>query len=88
MADQLVLPSADGALACQQTKARAWFETLRDQICAAFEAIEDDAPPSLYPGAAGRFERTLWTRGADGNDLGGGVMSLMKGRVFEKVGVH
>jgi len=73
----------------RKARARAWFESLRDQICAAFERIEDDAPASLYAGAAGRFVRTPWRRtdhgGADG---GGGVMSMMKGRVFEKVGVH
>ncbi len=74
----------------RKARARAWFEELRDDICAAFEAIEDDL--SSGPHAAlepGRFERTPWERtdhtGAKG---GGGIMSLMKGRVFEKVGVH
>jgi coproporphyrinogen III oxidase len=68
--------------------ARAWFETLRDQICAAFEALEDAADPALYPGEAGRFELTPWRRGDGSEDLGGGVMGLMRGRLFEKVGVH
>jgi len=76
-------------LDARKTRARAWFERLRDDICTAFERIEDDAPAGLYTGAAGRFVRTPWARtdhtGAAG---GGGVMSLMKGRVFEKVGVH
>ncbi|MFD1703341.1 oxygen-dependent coproporphyrinogen oxidase [Methylopila henanensis] len=73
-------------LDARKAQVRAWFETLRDRIHASFEALEDEAPGD---GPAGRFERTPWSRqdhtGADG---GGGVMGLMKGRLFEKVGVH
>src|SRR6185436_3041710 len=73
----------------RKTRARAWFETLRNDICAAFERLEDDAPAALYPGDAGRFERTPWNRtDHTGKPGGGGVMSMMRGRLFEKVGVH
>jgi coproporphyrinogen III oxidase len=66
--------------------AQHWFESLRDQICAACEAIEDEAGGEA---AAGRFERTGWDRPtADGSPGGGGVMSVLRGRVFEKVGVN
>jgi len=76
-------------LETRKAQARAWFEQLRDRICAAFERLEDDAPATLYSGTAGRFVRTPWTRTDHaGGPGGGGVMSLMKGRVFEKVGVH
>jgi coproporphyrinogen III oxidase len=74
-----------------KTRAKTWFESLRDQLTSAFETLEDtlpkDAPLADRP--AGRFVRTPWNRtdhsGAPG---GGGVMAVMKGRVFEKVGVH
>jgi coproporphyrinogen III oxidase len=73
----------------RKARARAWFESLRDQICVAFEALEDDAPSALYPGEAARFARTSWQRTShDGTPGGGGAMSMMHGRLFEKVGVH
>ena len=73
----------------RKARARTWFETLRDDICAAFERLEDDAPASLYPADAGRFVRTPWERtDHTGEPGGGGVMSMMRGRLFEKVGVH
>ena len=67
-------------------RARTWFESLRDQICAEFEAIEREA------GSDARFSYTPWTRdsvgGGDSGETGGGVQGLMKGKVFEKVGVN
>lgn len=66
--------------------AAQWFRTLRDQICAAFEAIEADLPTDAPMGgrAPGKFERTHWDR----PEGGFGEMSVMQGRVFEKVGVN
>ena len=73
----------------RKARARTWFEALRDDVCTAFERLEDEAPASLYPGDAGRFVRTPWDRtDAGGRPGGGGVTSMMHGRVFEKVGVH
>ena len=75
----------------EKARAEAWFAGLRDEICAAFEALEDaqDAGPfaALPPG---RFERKLTRRESpDGAEGGGGVMAVMRaGRVFEKVGVN
>ncbi len=75
----------------QKAQAAEWFRTLRDQIVAAFEGLEDshaDGPFADEP--AGRFEVTETRRSApDGGDAGGGLMSVMRGgRVFEKVGVN
>jgi len=75
----------------RQQTARAWFEALRDEICSAFEAIERDYDGPLRDRAPGSFEQTSWTRpdsDAEAGTGGGGVMSVMHGRVFEKVGVN
>ena len=67
----------------QQQRARAWFESLRDAICAEFEAIEAEA------GSDARFDYLPWDRSdPSGAPGGGGVRGVMKGRVFEKVGVN
>ena len=68
--------------------ASTWFKALQDDIIARFEALEDDASRPLYSGEAGRFEKTDWQRGDGDEDLGGGRMAIMRGKLFEKVGVH
>lgn len=73
----------------RKQQARIWFERLRDDICLALEKLEADAPTTLYPGDAGRFVRTPWDRtDHSGKPGGGGVMSVLRGRLFEKAGVH
>ena len=81
----------DSTLDQYKATARAWFEKLRDDICMNLEILETDLPPSAPHGGEtpGKFVRTPWERtdhtGAKG---GGGTMSMLAGRVFEKIGVH
>ncbi len=80
----------------KKARAAAWFTDIRDQICASFEALEDELTGTKHAGKpAGRFERKPWERpetnepNESGSILnGGGEVSIMRGRVFEKVGVN
>ena len=65
-----------------KTVTRHWFENLRDQIVVELEKLEDECSADA---PAGRFVQTPWSRANEG---GGGVMSMLHGRLFEKVGVH
>ena len=72
-----------------QEMARNWFETLRDRICATFESLENELIGTFADQPAGRFKRKIWNHEKNGTlSGGGGVMSMMHGRVFEKVGVN
>lgn len=85
------MTAAPDELEARKNAARAWFESLQLRIIAAFEALEDEAPGPFAPDAdaPGRFVLTAWGRtdpsGAPG---GGGRMGMIRGRVFEKAGVH
>lgn len=73
----------------QKHVAADWFAELRDKICNGFEAIEDDHTGAMRDRAPGHFEQSIWKRpGEGGAPGGGGEMSIMRGRVFEKVGVN
>jgi len=66
-------------------RVETWFGELRDRICEAFEAVEDEYARKCPAGqAAGRFERTKWDRQGGG----GGTIAIMRGLIFEKVGVN
>lgn len=85
------MTAADSSLNEQKDRARTWFEALRDDLCKVLEVLEAELPAGapLAGNTAGRFVRTPWIRtdhtGAPG---GGGNMSLLTGRLFEKAGVH
>ncbi len=82
---------ADAPADALKKRAANWFEELRNRICAAFESLEDELEGEnaarFAAVAPGRFERKSWEREAgDGQPGGGGVMAVLRGRVFEKVG--
>ena len=69
----------------RRVRAKAWFEALQARICAALEQLEDEAPDALYPDPPGRFDMRPWTRETG---VGGGTGGHLRGRLFEKAGVH
>ncbi|WP_304164031.1 oxygen-dependent coproporphyrinogen oxidase [Phenylobacterium aquaticum] len=69
----------------RRIRAKAWFEDLQTRIVAELEALEDEASPELFAGAPGRFDMRPWTRETG---VGGGIGGHLKGRLFEKAGVH
>ena len=88
----MTAPAIEPSLSELKDRAADWFAELRDRICASFEAIESEASGPFFdeaPTIAGQFVRKAWERkNHDGAPGGGGVMAMMQGRVFEKVGVH
>ena len=80
----MTLPSDD-----QKRRATTWFEELRDDLCRAFESLEESVvgPNPTSGNGPGHIQRTAWRRPPAG-EAGGGVMAVMRGRVFEKVGVN
>ena len=86
----MTLPPPDAILEARKAEARHWFETLQGRLISAFEAMEAAGPgwPEA-PDEAGRFIREPWARQDHAGDPGGGgTMAVLKGRVFEKAGIH
>jgi coproporphyrinogen III oxidase len=84
-----MMTDTNSTLDHKKNTARQWFEALRDDICARFEAIESDFAGQNADHQAGRFQQTHWQKTNDDDSPGGGgKMSMMSGEVFEKVGVH
>jgi len=69
----------------RRARAKAWFESLQQRICAELERLEEEAPAELYPGAPGKVDFRPWTRETG---EGGGVGAFLSGRLFEKAAVH
>lgn len=83
-------PGLPDDIVARRVRATAMFQALRDRICTACEMIEDSLDSGPHSGLPpGRFERTDWKRAAaEGEDGGGGTMAVLRGRVFEKIGVN
>ncbi|MEO8113429.1 MAG: oxygen-dependent coproporphyrinogen oxidase [Phenylobacterium sp.] len=69
----------------RRDRAKDWFESLQQRICAELERLEDEAPAELYPDPPGRFDLRPWTRETG---AGGGIGGFLSGRLFEKAGIH
>jgi coproporphyrinogen III oxidase len=81
-----VAPALPPEILDRRAQAKAWFEALQQRICAELERLEDQAPPELYPDAAGQFDFRPWKRETG---EGGGLGAFMSGgRLFEKAAVH
>ncbi|MBC6412829.1 MAG: oxygen-dependent coproporphyrinogen oxidase [Hyphomonadaceae bacterium] len=78
------------AIKTRKQRAMDWFRSLRNQICAEFEMLERKVPEGLYGPTPATFEYEPWerTKGPDGEDQGGGTGGMLRGRLFEKCGVH
>jgi coproporphyrinogen III oxidase len=79
------MSSLPAEILARRDRAKAWFESLQQRICAELERLEDEAPDDLYPDPPGRFDMRPWTRETG---TGGGVGGHLSGRLFEKAGVH
>ena len=64
-------------------KSKLWFKKLRNEICSVIESIENNNGKNKL-----QFKREKWFRNNKNNDSGGGEMSLLRGKVFEKAGVN
>ncbi|MCD0423164.1 oxygen-dependent coproporphyrinogen oxidase [Rhodopseudomonas sp. BR0M22] len=78
--------SQHAAVEARRTAARAWFEGLRDRICAEIEVLEREAPAELFPGEPATFTYKPWQRKTGSGGGVGGFLS--NGRLFEKIGIH
>lgn len=84
--DRTPAASSENPVEARRTQARAWFEGLRDRICAEIETLEREAPAELFPGEPATFTYKPWQRKTG---AGGGVGGfLSNGRLFEKIGIH
>jgi coproporphyrinogen III oxidase len=70
----------------RRDRARVWFESLRDRICAQIELLEREAPADLFPGEPASFTLKPWTRATGSGGGTGGFLN--NGRLIEKAGIH